>query len=307
MKVWSKAWTGAACAAVLGMASSAQAHDLSCTKRVNGQAAVTASTYPFTANYSFEVTNTHPTLPSLLLTALDPLLLLKGFSFPQLPILIPVGESITRTLSVVLDSFDDCETLALIDGNLDANFDNSFTATFDLGLSVSTARVTCGTPTPDLTCGAASRTLGYYQSHLVPLTLCLVGGPIDLGPVANVLTDIGVQGILWGNPDQYLNGTPRNELDRARFLLAQQILVATCNQRLFGKVAPDNLLADARESIAGLACGGMELFTNRLRTFNGSCARGPFPPLFITGPATPLAARALGIDPSLPTLGGCVQ
>ncbi|MFY1826026.1 hypothetical protein ACN47A_08945 [Myxococcus fulvus] len=289
------------------MASNAKAHDLTCTKRVNGQAAVTASTYPFTANYSFEVTNTHPTLPSLLLTALDPLLLLKGFAFPELPILIPVGESITQTLSVVLDSFDDCETLALLDGNVDANFDNSFTATFDLGLSVSTARVTCGPTPPDLTCGAATRTLGYYQSHLIPLTACLLSGTIDLGPVAAVSTDISVQGIFWGNPDRHLNGDPRNELDRARFLLAQQVLVATCNQRLFGRVPPDNLLPDARASLAGVACGGMEVFTSRLRAFNASCSAGPFPPGFISGPATPLAARALGVDPSLPTLGGCAQ
>ncbi|MCE9668673.1 hypothetical protein LY474_12690 [Myxococcus stipitatus] len=295
---------GAACAAVLGVAGGAVAHDLTAVKLVNGQASVEATTYPFTATYSFEVTNAHPTLPSILLTAVDPLLALKGFVFPSLPVTIPVGDSVTVTLPVVLDSFDDCETLALLDGTLDANIDNVFTATFDSGLAVSTARVTCATPTPDLTCGAATRTIGYYQSHLVPLTACLLGGPINLGGLFSVTTDIGLEGVLWGNPDQFLGGTPRSDLDRARFLLAQQIIVATCNQRLFG-ASPGTLITDAQAAIAGVACGGMDTLTTQLRAFNSSCDAGPFPPLYVSGPSTPLAARALGVDPSLPSLGTC--
>ncbi|MCP3099234.1 hypothetical protein LZ198_10165 [Myxococcus sp. K15C18031901] len=307
MTSWSRTWKGAACAAVLGLAGNAAAHDLQCLKRVNGEASVEATTYPFTANYTFDVTNTHPTLPSILLTAVDPLMVLKGFEFPSLPVEIPVGQTVSHALSVVFDSYDDCDTLALLDGTLDANIDNVFTATFDLGLSVSTARVTCGQPSPDLTCGSATRTLGYYQSHLVPLTACLLGGPINLGPVASVLTDVGLEGILWGDPDQFLSGTARNDLDRARFLLAQQLLVATCNQRLFGASPGGGVLAQALSFLEGTTCGSMDSMTGTLRTFNASCSRGPFPPLYITGPATPLAARALGIDPSLPSLGTCTD
>jgi len=150
---------GAACAAVVGLAGVAQAHDLTCRERVNGQSVVRATTYPFTANFSFQVNNVHPLLPSVLLTAEDPLLALEGFSFiPPPPVVIPVGQSVTSTFAVTFDSYEECRALALLDGLADDHIDNAFTGGFELGATLCTTRVTCVPPPPDKACAGSTST-----------------------------------------------------------------------------------------------------------------------------------------------------
>ncbi|MFY2558967.1 hypothetical protein ACN469_15160 [Corallococcus terminator] len=296
-------WMGAACAAAVGLSGVAEAHDLTCSKLVNGQSSVEVTSYPFTANFSFQVNNVHPTLPSVLLSAADPLLVLEGFSFiPPPPVVIPVGQSVTSTFALTINSYDDCRALSLLDGLADDHIDNVFTAGFDLGSSLCTARITCQEPLPDA-CSNATRTLGFYKSHLVAMQQCLAGGPIPLGSIGVAATLPGAEGILWGDPAKYpITGLPRSQLDRVRFLSSRQTLVATCNQRLFGGITvPPNLLALVLSALGSVNCTTLENLTTQLDTYNNSCDSAPFPPTFDPGPATPAAAQALAVDFTIPT------
>ncbi|GEN07932.1 hypothetical protein SAMN05443572_10141 [Myxococcus fulvus] len=295
-------WMGAACAAVVGFSGVAQAHDLTCTKLVNGQASVTASTYPFTANYSFQVNNVHPTLPSILLTALDPLLAGRGFVFnPPPPVVIPVGASVTSNFALTLNTVEECRALALLDGLPDNNIDNTFTAGFDLGSSLCTARVTCSEPSQ--TCTNATRTLGFWRNHIPAVQQCLAGGPVPLGSIGVVVGLAGAEGILWGDPARYpITNLPRSQLDRIRFLAARQLFVATCNQRVFGGVTtPANLLELILTALGTVNCSELNTLEAQLDTYNNSCETTPFPGGFDPGPSTPEAAQALAIDPTIPT------
>ncbi|NVJ23836.1 MULTISPECIES: hypothetical protein [Myxococcus] len=301
-------WMGAACAAAVGLAGVAEAHDLTCSKLVNGQSSVEATSYPFTANFSYQVNNVHPTLPSIMLTAADPLLVLEGFSFiPPPPVVIPVGQSVTSTFALTINSYDDCRTLSILDGLPDNNIDNVFTAGFDLGSSLCTARVTCVEPPPDA-CANATRTLGFYKNHISAVQQCLAGGPIPLGSIGIVATLPGAEGILWGDPAKYpITGLPRSQLDRVRFLASRQMLVATCNQRLFGGVTvPPNLLALVLTALGTVNCTTLDNLATQLDTYNNSCDSAPFPTGFDAGPPTPQAAQALAIDFTIPTGLSCL-
>ncbi|MBZ4414630.1 hypothetical protein K8640_41080 [Myxococcus sp. XM-1-1-1] len=301
-------WMGAACAAVVGFSGVAQAHDLTCTKLVNGQASVQATTYPFTANFSFQVNNVHPTLPSILLTATDPLLAGEGFVFnPPPPVVIPVGASVTSNFSVTLDTVEECRALALLDGLPDNNIDNTFTAGFDLGSSLCTARVTCGDPSGEV-CENATRGLDFWRNHIPAVQQCLAGGPIPLGSIGIVIGLAGAEGILWGNPDRYpITNLPRSQLDRIRFLAGRELFVATCNQRVFGGVTvPANLLELILTALGTVNCADLTSLTTQLSTYNNSCTTAPFPGGFDPGPSTPEAAEALAIDPTIPTGLFCI-
>ncbi|MCP3166091.1 hypothetical protein [Myxococcus qinghaiensis] len=301
-------WMGAACAAAVGLAGVAEAHDLTCSKLVNGQSSVEATSYPFTANFSYQVNNVHPLLPSVLLSAADPLLALEGFSFsPPPPVVIPVGQSVTSNFAVTFNSYDDCRTLALLDGLEDNNIDNVFTAGFDLGSSLCTARVTCVQPPPTV-CTSATRTLGFYKNHIPAVQQCLAGGPIPLGGIGVAASLPGSEGLLWGDPDRYpITGLPRSELDRVRFLAARQMLVATCNQRLFGGITtPPNLLELVLTALGTVNCTTLNNLATQLDTYNNSCESAPFPGGFDPGPATPAAAQALAVDFTIPTGLSCL-
>ncbi|WP_342377854.1 hypothetical protein NVS55_00995 [Myxococcus stipitatus] len=305
MKVRSS-WLGAACAAVVSVAGIAEAHDLTCTKLVNGQASVEATTFPFTANYSFEVTNVHPTLPSILLTALDPLLVTRGFVFtPPPPFPIAVGASVTSNFALTITSLEDCQALANLDGTPDNNIDNQFTAGFDLGSGLCTARVTCG---PQTGCTNATRGLDFWRNHIPAVTQCLAGGPIPVASLGIVVALPDAEGLLWGNPDNYpITNLPRSELDRIRFLAARAMLVATCNQRVFGgATVPPNLLALILTALGTVDCDTLTTLTGQLDTYNASCETAPFPAGFDPGPSTPEAAQALAVDFTLPTLLPCL-
>ncbi|MCP3063235.1 hypothetical protein LXT21_31105 [Myxococcus sp. K38C18041901] len=306
MKAWSS-WMGAACAAVVGLSGVAEAHDLTCTKLVNGQASVVASTYPFTANYSFQVNNVHPTLPSIMLTALDPLLATRGFTFSPLPpVVIPVGQSVTSNFSLTLNNVTECRTLALLDGLPDNNIDNTFTAGFDLGSSVCTARIAC--EEPPQACANATRSLGFWKNHIPAVQQCLAGGPIPLGSIGVVLGLAGAEGILWGDPDRYpITNLPRSQLDRIRFLAGRQLFVATCNQRVFGgATVPANLLQLILTALGTVNCTQLNTLATQLDTYNNSCETTAFPGGFDPGPSTPQAAQALAIDPTIPTGLFCI-
>lgn len=121
------------------------AHDLVATKLVNGQSSEIITAYPATLTFRFTVTNVHPTLPSVLLTAEDPLLAPFGWSFtPAPPVEIPVGGSLTYEFPVTVNSYQDC--LNLRAGSIPVpgtTFINDFNVTFDSGSSQSSVPVFC--------------------------------------------------------------------------------------------------------------------------------------------------------------------
>ncbi|WP_426749649.1 hypothetical protein [Myxococcus sp. Y35] len=292
-------WVAAVCAVAMGGSGVASAHDLICEKRVNGQRVAVADSFPYTANYSFEVTNVHPTLPSILLTATDDVLSSEGFMFtPTPPVSIPVNGSLTSNFALEIDSYEDCIALAEQDGLADTHIDNVFTVTFDLGSSYCTARLTCEQDEPPA-CTAATRTLGFFSTHILAVTQCLAQGPINLGAIGTISTLPAAEGILWGSPAMYPQGGMRSELDRLRFLLARQTLVGICNQRLFGATpTPSSLLTDAVAALNTTNCSLISSLIDPVDDFNNGCDSFPFPPSFIPGPSTPQTAQAIAVDPT---------
>ncbi|MCP3098671.1 hypothetical protein LZ198_07250 [Myxococcus sp. K15C18031901] len=299
MKSWGQSGAGVLCAGLLMMAGAARAHDLTCTKRINGEAQVVASTYPFLATFNFRIDNVHPTQPSILLSASDPTLAVEHFVFvPTPPVSIPVNGFLSMDFPVTFSSYDDCLTLAMLDGQNDTNIDNILYVGFDQGQSMCTARLVCEQPPPG-PCANATRTLGFYKNHIQALQQCLLVGPIALGAIGTITTLPSAEGLLWGDPAKYPNNTQRSQLDRLRFLLARQTMVATCNQRLFGAVpTPSTLISDAVAALGGTNCTLISSLNDEVDSFNGSCDSSAFPPGFDPGPATPAAARALAVDPT---------
>ena len=135
------------CLGVL-FAAPALAHELDCEKEVNGEVLLEVTSFPTTLNYSLTVINTHPTLPSDVLEASDPLLELLGWSGFPTPLTIPVGEEANDTFSVVVDDLAECRTIAALDGTEDLSIENEFTVRWDNGSQVCAARVDCVPPEP---------------------------------------------------------------------------------------------------------------------------------------------------------------
>lgn len=295
-------WVAAACAVVVvGGSGVANAHDLICEKKVNGRSVVVADEYPFTANYSFKVTNVHPTLPSILLTATDDVLASEGFTFsPPPPVSIPVDGSLTSDFALEIDSYEECVRIARKDGLEDTHIDNTFRVTFDMGSAMCSARLTCEREEPPpVECTSATRTLGFFSTRILSLTQCLAVGPINLGPIGTIVTLPAAEGILWGSPAMYPAGGMRSQLDRFRFLLARQTLVGVCNQRLFGSTpTPPTLLTDAVAALNTTNCGLISSLIDPVDAFNNRCDSYPLPGNFIPGPSTPLAAQAIAVDPT---------
>nr|WP_226993989.1 hypothetical protein [Myxococcus hansupus] len=294
-------WVAAVCAVVMGGSGVANAHDLICEKKVNDKSVDVARSYPFTANYSFKVTNVHPTLPSVLLTATDDVLTSEGFTFsPPPPVSIPVNGSLTSNFALQIGNYEECVAIAAKDGLADTHIDNTFRVTFDLGSAMCSARLTCEREQPPpVECIAATRTLGFFSTRILTVTQCLALGPINLGAIGTIVTLPSAEGILWGSPAMYPAGGMRSQLDRLRFLLARQTLVGICNQRLFGATpTPSSLLTDAVAALNTTDCSLISSLIDPVDTFNNGCDSYPLPANFIPGPATPQAAQAIAVDPT---------
>src|SRR5690606_37793631 len=117
--------------------------------------------------------------------------------------------------------------LAASDGRVDNYIDNVFRVTWELGETQCTARVTCCVPTqngitacepppcegPNCPCegdncpppppnGEATRTMGFFSTHEVPLQACVDQGPIDLGYVTVTSLESAL-GMLWGSVPRF--------------------------------------------------------------------------------------------------------
>lgn len=300
--VWSLVWS----VAILAFAKVADAHSFVCEKTVNGQSSIEVSSYPTTLHFEFEVINNHSSSASTYTSVSDDTL--AGFSFdPAAPYSVPFGGSVSDTFDVEVTSFEDCARLAATDGVDDGVLVNTFTVVWDNGQASCSASVTCVEPPPPPPPeGGATRTLGFFKTHVLALDACLDQGSIDLGFVT-IDTVSEALGLLWAVPSKY-TGTndKRSPLDKARFLLGRQTLVGICNLRLFGtQPTPSDLLSDAVTALAGTDCDLIKQLAEDVDAYNNSGTAEPFPMGFDPGPATPQQALAMANDPTTPSAQSC--
>lgn len=300
-------------AASLLLGRAVLAHEFECEKQVNGVSVYEIDSYPATLNWTLEVKNIHPTEASTVLDLEDALLEALGFVFePEAPYTLQLNDSETYTFQHTVADAAACARLSNGDGTQDDNIDNTFIVRWDSGEDQCMARVVCldetpPPPPPPPPAGAATRTMGFFKTHLVPLQACLDEGAIDLGPSFDEIDTVAeALGLLWESPSRYGDDTRRSELDKHRFLLARQTLVAICNQRLFNTPTdPVDLIADALAALEGTDCELINQLANAVDQYNNSGTDEDFPEGFVKGPATPKTAAALATDPSIKTTDEC--
>ncbi len=302
----------ALCALGVGWGALAQAHEFTCEQTLDGARVQAVARYPATLRYQLTVTNSHPTDASEALGVEDALLAPSGFRFtPAAPFRVPGGASVSSSHTLTLKDEAACLALAAQDGTVDRFIDNALTVTWDTGTAVCTTRAVCGgaaggeTPAPECQPGpGATRGLGFWKTHVDAASACLAQGPVDVG-LATLTSMADVEGLLWGSPARFADGTPRGELDRQRFLLARELLVATCNVRVLQAVpASPELLSRAREALAGKDCAALASHAAKLERFHG-CAREAALPGLAFGKADPRLALRLAKDASAPSGGTC--
>jgi hypothetical protein len=266
---------------------------------VNQLPAISLTSFPANVTYDITITNVHPSAPSVILDAEDALLESFGYSFGEtLPFEVAVGGAVHETFAMTIATREECLRLASLDGMQDTVIDNVYRVRWDTGATLCSARITCGAPPPN---GGATRTMGFFKTHIMAMQQCVDDGPINLGYVTiDSLED--ALGMLWGNPSRFEDGALRNTLDAARFRLARQTLVGICNQRLFGtSPTPSDLLTDAVAALAGTDCSDISELISDVDAFNNQGDAIPFPVGFIPGPATPQVARTISDDPTSPS------
>ena len=289
-------------AAVTLVTTGAGAHELQCRKTVEGQAAVVVDQYPTTLHYQVTVTNVHPSDESVVLTASDSL---QSLNF-NLSLTLGVGESASDSYTLTISSFAECARLT---GGTDdvvgsVVLENVFSIGWDLGSAQCMAEVTCRPPGEEMPPPTgATRTMGFFKTHETALQSCLDQGAIDLGFIT-VSTLENALGLLWGSPREFADGSVRAGLDKFRFLLARQTLVAICNVRLFG-TDDGGLTAAAVAALGGNDCMLLSSLESQVDDFNNSGDSVGFPPGFTPGPATPKHAAGIATDPTSPSGGSC--
>lgn len=300
----------AVCAVALGLGTSVRAHEFSCEQTLDGARVQEVTRYPATLRFQFTVTNTHPSDASEALGVEDALLEPSGFHFtPAAPFRVPVGGSVSGSHALTLKDEAECLALAARDGTEDRHIDNALVVTWDAGSAVCSARVVCGAgdgepSAPECQPGqGATRGLGFWKTHVDATAVCLTGGPIDVG-LATLTTMAEVEGLLWGNPARFAHGANRSDVDTQRFLLARELLVASCNVRVLGAVAASaELLSGARELLRGTDCEALSLYRARLQRFQECGMGAPLGPTF--DKADPSLALRLAGDSSAPSGETC--
>jgi hypothetical protein len=254
---------------------------VTCTKTIDDTDTVTVTTYPATVTYDVTITNTGTTAATVT-SATDPNVPTITFATP---LDIAAGASVSATGTLTVTSFSECQALQTSVANGNAIFDNTFTVSWDSTSTTCTARLVC--VPPPLT--GATRTMGFFKTHEQADLACLASGPIDLGLDGSIGTIDTLQeflALLWTSPAQFTG------LDKARFLLARQTLVAVCNERLFGTTS--DVIADALTALQTCSTDVSLLMSleGQVDAFNNSGDENAFPAGFTPGPATPKDAQA---------------
>lgn len=124
-----------------------QAHDFRAEKLVNGVKQARVITYPATLTFTFSATNIHPTLESILLTAVDPLLTACTMS-PAPPLTVAVGGNVTYQCEFTVPTYEACVALGELDTNPstpneEVSFTNVFNISWDNGSAQDGVNVLC--------------------------------------------------------------------------------------------------------------------------------------------------------------------
>ncbi len=144
-----------------------------------------------------------------------------------------------------------------------------------------------------------TRDSGFFMNHEQALQQCLDAGELDLG-IAKVASLEQALGILWAQAPTFRDGTARSPEARAALRVAQQLLTARCNERLFGGEQLAVALGDdVTHALASGACADWTAAADRLARLNDEGSQAPLPAGFSPGTPTPLHARSTGTDPSL--------
>lgn len=193
--------------------SLAAAHDLECEVSINEQSTFVVREYPATLTFRQVVRNIHPTLPSTLQEATDPLLGPLGWSFtPPPPVTIPVNDSLTYEFSVTVESLEDCARVGQVPPSESVEFTDTLQIGWDQGMATCSARVQC-VPADTFVC---DDTL-YVSSSAGTSTELLTLDPTTLAttPVSST-TEFGydamglshVDGYLYAISNRNLSGDP---------------------------------------------------------------------------------------------------
>jgi hypothetical protein len=286
---------------LLAWAGVAGAHELACEKTFNGEQVLVVDQYPTDVKVSITISNTHPTSPSTAL-AVDIIGLPAENTLFTPPFTLGVGESQTQTLTLHVNSYETCLQLAAMDNVFDATLNNTVKVTWDLGSAQCGAQLICRESPPPP--GGATRTMGFFKVHEQALQACVDQGPIDL-KIATVDSLEDALGLLWASPNKYESGGMRSQWDRDALLLARQLMVAICNQRLFGADLSATLLEQSLSALESTNCSLMLSLEGQVDDFNNSNDSVPLPSGFDPGPATPQHAESIADDPTSPTSNTC--
>ncbi|HZN95234.1 MAG TPA: hypothetical protein VFB81_21130 [Myxococcales bacterium] len=287
---------------LLAGAGTASAHELICEKTFNGEQVLSVDTYPASVEVVITISNTHLSSPSTALAVeITGLPDESGLFSP--PFTLPVGGSQTATLNVHIGSYQECLALAALDFVADNTLNNTVKVIWDMGSSQCGAQLICKPP-GEQPPGGATRTMGFFKTHEQATQACLAAGPIDL-ELVTVDTLEEALGLLWASPAKYDGGGKRTEWDRSALLLGRQLMVAICNERLFGADLSAALVEQSLAALGGTDCGLMHSLQSQLDAFNNSNDEVPFPPGFDPGPATPQHARDIADDPTSRTTNVC--
>lgn len=262
--------------------------------------------------------------------------------YPPFPYELPLHGKQTYRFEQTIHSYGECKALAKKDGWEDEFIDNVFTVKWDDGSDTCTARIECvlgerdeypeepenpeypeepenpeypeepenpeypecpehpGDPKDPDAC-APTRSKGFFATHPDVMKKCLEKGDIDLGflEVRNVKDALG---LVWGSPAFFDDWKKREGLDKSRFLLARQTLVAICNERLFDADS-HGLTYRAVEALAGRDCKAMDHLAGKVDAFNNSGSGIELP--FRVGHAEPIKAMLLADDPTYPSGQTC--
>lgn len=287
------------------LAGRASASYLACSETVNGQPSVVVDQFPQSLQYDLTVTEAwcvwcstqdanhwcHQGCSvgessSIVFSETDPALAsFAGAPIPWVttnppwvevfPFWLRNGESLTTQVNVTVASYAECATRArglpapaLPDANGLVTVRDEYRVVWNLD----------GVPPFDAACSAVvkclpplgpTRTLGYFRTHPAAVAACLTSGAIDLGFMW-ISDATAALGLLGANPATYFDGTKRSAFDQSRLLLARQLLVATCNGRVFGSSPAQDLLQPSVQALVGTSCGTMKWLGGQLDAFNNS-------------------------------------
>lgn len=291
--------------AALGLSGSAGAHDFVCEKTIDGDVVHQVTQYPATLHVRIKVTNSHPKDASTALSVHDSLLDKAGLALsPSAPFTLGVGQSQEFAYDLTVNDVRACEELSA--ANVCANSPSDvFRVDWDGGSAQCRTRIVCAPEVEgDGSCDAQGLNrhgLSFWKAHEELVSACASKGQIDVG-IAQLRGAAELEGMLWGDAEHFADGTARSKLDRMRFVLARELLVATCNVRVLGAVwATSDQVQRALEVLHGTACRDQEKLHLAL-ALDRDCDASKH---VLPGAATPEHAKSVAVDPTAPSGQAC--